>query len=170
MESAGKKSKEYTEEVVESTSYLSGQESSTEKIIFKKNPIAKHRENQPGGEGIQLTPHALGKAGEKVALRYLKDNKYKIVAANFRLFRGEIDIVAYDKRTLVFIEVKTRKSTDFGLPEESVTGAKQEQIKKIAQGFLTKNNLHETECRFDVVSITLDESKGYSIRHIKNAF
>ncbi len=100
----------------------------------------------------------------------MENQKYKIVAANFRLFRGEIDIIAYDKRTLVFVEVKTRKSTDFGLPEESVTGAKQEQIKKIAQGFLTKNNLHETECRFDVVSLTLDEDKGYSIRHIKNAF
>jgi putative endonuclease len=121
-------------------------------------------------EGIQLTPHALGKTGEKVALHYLENKKYKIVAENFRLFRGEIDIIAYDKHTLVFIEVKTRKSTDFGLPEESVTVAKQEQIKKIAQGFLTKNNLHETECRFDVVSLTLDAGKGYSIRHIKNAF
>jgi len=121
-------------------------------------------------EGIQITPHALGKSGEKVALHYLKDKKYKIVSENFRLFRGEIDIIAYDKRTLVFVEVKTRKSTDFGLPEESVTLSKQEQIKKIAQGFLTKNNLHETECRFDVVSLTLEEGKGYSIHHIKNAF
>ena len=86
------------------------------------------------------------------------------------MFRGEIDIVAYDKSTLVFVEVKTRKSTDYGLPEESITLSKQEQIKKIAQGFLTKNNLHETECRFDVVSLTLDEDKGYSIRHIKDAF
>jgi putative endonuclease len=121
-------------------------------------------------KGVQLKPHALGKSGEKVALRYLEDKKYKIVAQNFRLFRGEIDIVAYDKRTLVFVEVKTRKSTDFGLPEESVTLSKQEQIKRIAQGFLTKNNLYETECRFDVISLTFDEGKGYSIRHIKNAF
>lgn len=100
----------------------------------------------------------------------MEDKKYKIVAENFRLFRGEIDIIAYDKRTLVFIEVKTRMSTDFGLPEESVTLSKQKQIKKIAQGFLTKNDLHETECRFDVISLTLDKGKGYSIRHIKNAF
>ncbi len=121
-------------------------------------------------EGIQLTPHTLGKAGEKAALRFLKDKKYKIVTENFRLFRGEIDIIAYDKHTLVFVEVKTRKSIDFGLPEESVTLSKQEQIRKIAQGFLTKNNLHETECRFDVISLTFDEGKGFSIRHIKNAF
>ncbi|UCE23062.1 MAG: YraN family protein [Candidatus Aminicenantes bacterium] len=119
---------------------------------------------------MQFTPHTLGKSGEKAALRYLEDKKYKIVAENFRLFRGEIDIVAYDKHTLVFVEVKTRKNTDFGRPEESVTLSKQEQIRKIAQGFLTKNNLHETECRFDVVSLTFDEGKGYSIRHIKDAF
>ncbi len=155
---------------MEFASYFSGQESSAENVIFKKNRVIKPRENQTGGEGIQLTPHALGKSGEKVALRYLEDKKYKIVAKNFRLFRGEIDIVAYDKRTLVFVEVKTRKSADFGLPEESVTLSKQKQIKRIAQGFLTKNNLYEKECRFDVISLTIDEGKGYSIRHIKNAF
>ncbi len=153
-----------------SASYFRKSEPSAEKVIFKKNRIINPREKQQRVEGIQLTPHALGKSGEKVALRFLEDKKYKIVAENFRLFRGEIDIIAYDKNTVVFVEVKTRKSTDFGLPEESVTGAKQEQIKKIAQGFLTKNNLHEIECRFDVVSVTLEEDKGYSIRHIKNAF
>lgn len=153
-----------------SAPYFCKPEPSVEKVIFKKNRIINPREKQQGVEGIQLTPHALGKSGEKVALRYLEDKKYKIVAENFRLFRGEIDIIAYDKNTLVFVEVKTRKSADFGLPEESVTGAKQEQIKKIAQGFLTKNNLHEIECRFDVVSLTLKEGKSYSIRHIKNAF
>ncbi len=121
-------------------------------------------------EKSQHTPHALGKSGEKIALRYLEDKKYRILARNFRLFRGEIDIIALDRKILVFVEVKTRKSTDFGLPEESVTSSKQEQIKKIAQGFLTKNNLNETECRFDVVSLIFDEGKGFSIRHIQNAF
>ncbi len=86
------------------------------------------------------------------------------------MFRGEIDIIAFEKGTLVFVEVKARRSEDFGLPEESVTGAKQEQIKKIAQGFLAKNNLEDAECRFDVISITVDKDHGYSLRHIKNAF
>lgn len=121
-------------------------------------------------EKSQHTPHALGKSGEKIALRYLEDKKYRILARNFRLFRGEIDIIALDRKTLVFVEVKTRKSTDFGMPEESVTPSKQEQIRKIAQGFLTKNNLNETECRFDVISLIFDEGKGFSIRHIQNAF
>jgi putative endonuclease len=155
---------------LESASYFRESEFSAEKVIFKKNRVIKPTEKRPGLEGNQITPYALGKSGENAALRFLEEKKYKIVTKNFRLFRGEIDIVAYDKRTLVFIEVKTRRSTDFGLPEESVTLSKQKQIKKIAQGFLTKNNLHEIECRFDVVSLTLDEGIGYSIRHIKNAF
>ena len=116
------------------------------------------------------TPHDLGKSGEKIALNYLIDNKYKIIARGFRLFRGEIDIIAYDQETLVFVEVKTRRSTDYGSPEESVTPSKQRQIRKIAQGFLVKNNLQDVECRFDVISLSFDEKEGCSIRHIKDAF
>jgi putative endonuclease len=119
---------------------------------------------------IKQSPHALGKSGEKIACRYLKNKKYKILTQNFRLFRGEIDIIAFDINTLVFVEVKTRKSTDFGLPEESVTASKQKQIKRIAQGFLMRNNLQDAECRFDVISIHLDQSQRYRIRHIQNAF
>ena len=118
----------------------------------------------------KLTPYGLGKAGEEIALRHLKNKKFKIVAKNFRMYRGEIDIIAYDRKALVFIEVKTRKSRQFGLPEESVTFSKQKQIKKIAWGFLAKYNLQDVECRFDVLSLHFDEEKGYTIHHIKNAF
>ncbi len=121
-------------------------------------------------ERINQSTHALGKSGERIALRYLKNKKYKILARNFRLFRGEIDIIALNINTLVFVEVKTRKSTDFGLPEESVTPSKQKQIKKIARGFLMRNNLQDAECRFDVISIHLDQGQEYRIRHIQNAF
>jgi len=86
------------------------------------------------------------------------------------LFRGEIDIIAYDQKTLVFVEVKTRRSTDYGFPEESVTPSKQQQIRKIAQGFLTKNNLQDVECRVDVISLSFDEKEEDSIRHNKDAF
>ena len=115
-------------------------------------------------------PYDLGKSGEEIALHYLEDKKYKIITRGFRLFRGEIDIIAFDRKTLVFVEVKTRKSRDFGLPEESVTPSKQRQIRKIAQGFLAKNNFQDVECRFDVISLSFNENKGYSVRHIKNAF
>ena len=120
--------------------------------------------------GHKQAAHNLGKSGENIALNYLKDNKHNIIARNYRLFRGEIDIIASDQNTFVFVEVKTRKSTDYGFPEESVTPSKQRQIRKIAQGFLAKNNLEDVECRFDVISLSFDEKEGYSIRHIKNAF
>ena len=115
-------------------------------------------------------PYAFGKSGEEVALQYLENKKYRITAKSFRMFRGEIDIIAYDRSTLVFVEVKARKSRDFGAPEESVTPSKQRQIRKIAEGFLAKNNLQNVECRFDVISLLFTEDNGYSIHHIKDAF
>jgi len=117
-----------------------------------------------------LKPYDLGKAGEEVALKYLKRKKFKIIKKGFRLYKGEIDVIAYDRKTLVFVEVKTRRSSSFGLPEESVTTAKQRQIKKIAQGFMAFNNLENVECRFDVISLIFNKSDGYSIRHFKDAF
>ncbi|MGB2844115.1 MAG: YraN family protein, partial [Candidatus Aminicenantaceae bacterium] len=68
------------------------------------------------------------------------------------------------------VEVKTRRSKNFGFPEESVTPSKQQQIKKIAQGFLVKNNLQDIECRFDVISLSFNDNEKFSIHHIKNAF
>jgi len=116
------------------------------------------------------TAHAFGKSGEEAALRYLKNKKFKIIRRNFRFLRGEIDIIAYEKKTLVFLEVKARKSKEFGLPEESVTHSKQRQIKKVAKGFLAQNNLLDVQCRFDVLSLSFDEKKGYQINHIQDAF
>ena len=84
--------------------------------------------------------------------------------------RGEIDIIAYDKKTLVFIEVKTRKSQKYGRPEESVTPSKQKQIRRVAEGFLAKKNLCDMECRFDVLSLLFDKKDQCAITHIRNAF
>ncbi len=132
--------------------------------------MTEFEENDHLSKKRRQSAYTLGKSGEQTALRYLERLKYRIIARNFRLFRGEIDLIAYDRKVLVFIEVKTRKSTDFGLPEEFVTPNKQKQIKRIAQGFLTQNNLEDIECRFDVISLIFDEDEGYSIRHIKDAF
>lgn len=117
-----------------------------------------------------LSAYEVGRWGEEIALKYLKKRGYKIIEKGFRLFRGEIDIIAYDKKTLVFVEVKTRRDSRFGLPEESVTQAKMKQIRKISLGFLTNRNIGEVECRFDVIAIILNGNKGYSVSHIKNAF
>jgi putative endonuclease len=120
--------------------------------------------------GNKYEPHALGQSGEEAALQYLEKKKYKIIARSFRMFKGEIDIIAYDRKTLVFVEVKARRSRDFGAPEESVTPNKQRQIRKIAGGFLAKNDLQDVECRFDVISLLFADDNRYSIHHIKNAF
>ena len=114
--------------------------------------------------------HALGQKGEEIALARLKKNKYRIVERNYRLFRGEIDIIAYDGDTLVFCEVKTRASGEFGRPEESVTPAKQRQIRKIAQGYIMEKGLGDPDCRFDVISIILGDGKECDFRHFPDAF
>lgn len=114
--------------------------------------------------------HALGRSGEEAAVAYLKRKKFSLVERGFRFHRGEIDIIAYDGDTLVFIEVKTRRDKVFGLPEESVTPAKQTQLRRVAEAYLTVNDLCDVPCRFDILSVSYDEKKGYEIRHLENAF
>ncbi len=118
----------------------------------------------------KVLAHELGRSGESVALEYLKQKKYKIVDRGFRFLRGEIDIIAYDGRTLVFVEVKTRKSVKFSQPEESITPAKRKQLRKVAQGYLLRRNIQDVECRFDVLSLTFDDLEGYTVKHISDAF
>jgi putative endonuclease len=111
----------------------------------------------------------LGKRGEEAAVGLLKENGYKILARNYKTRLGEIDIIASDKDTLCFIEVKTRQSDRFGSPQEAVLRSKQRQIAKVALSFLKEKNLLDKKARFDVVSImhSGDESK---LDLIKNAF
>ncbi len=114
--------------------------------------------------------HALGRSGEEAAVGYLKKKKFRIVERGFRFHRGEIDIVAYDKETLVFVEVKTRHSGDFGSPEEAVTPTKQAQLRRLAEAYLALKNLGSIACRFDVLSVKTDEKGGYKVHHFRDAF
>ena len=102
--------------------------------------------------------------GEKLAAKYLKKQGYTIISQNYKAKMGEIDIIAMDKDTLVFAEVKQRKTADFGAPREFVTKEKQRKIKNTAQLYMMKNK-HNGNLRFDVVEV-LDKE----ITHIKNAF
>jgi len=95
----------------------------------------------------------LGKCGEEIAVDFLKEQGYKIIARNYKSRFGEIDIIARDKDTLCFVEVKTRHSDKYGLPEEAVTRLKQRQIAKSALSFLKARALLDKKARFDVVSI-----------------
>lgn len=106
--------------------------------------------------------------GEDLAYEYLKKIGYRIIDRNFRIRAGEIDIIAIDRDTLVYVEVKTRKSFRFGLPEEAVTYRKLKFIERAAQFYRLKHqNLPQLE-RIDVVAIDLS-TETPKIRHIKNA-
>lgn len=109
------------------------------------------------------------KLGEKEAIHFLKTNGYKIITQNYRTKFGEIDIIAQEKDTLVFIEVKARHTDTFGEPEAAVNKFKQNQISKAAIVFLKKNNLLEKRARFDIIAIRYI-NQSPKINLIKNAF
>ena len=104
-----------------------------------------------------------------MALRFLKKNGYRIFVRNYVCKMGEIDIIAKEKDTLVFIEVKTRTSTAFGPPQLAVNSAKQMQLSKVALYFLKEKSLEDVKARFDVVAILLGP-KGPEIELIRDAF
>lgn len=112
---------------------------------------------------------SLGKKGEDIAVAHLKKLGYKIIIRNYRGRLGEIDIIARDKDTLVFIEVKTRKTEEFGNPKEEVTRRKRHQISKVALEYLKRSGLSSVKARFDVVAIKLDRDSN-RIEVVKNAF
>lgn len=117
-----------------------------------------------------LSPYDLGKRGEEIAQNYLQRKGLKIIAKRFRFRRGEIDLIASERDTLVFVEVKARGAGSLGLPEESVNVKKQHQIRKIAEAYLALNKIEDVACRFDVISLVFDKREAYSITHIENAF
>ncbi len=98
---------------------------------------------------------SLGQQGEKLAVARLKKLKYKIIERNYRSPMGEIDIIAREKDTLVFVEVKTRSGKTFGPPVEAVTPSKQRQLSKAALAYLNQKKLRNIQARFDVVSVEL---------------
>ncbi|HOW57095.1 MAG TPA: YraN family protein [Smithellaceae bacterium] len=116
-----------------------------------------------------LTKITTGKEGEQIAAAYLGKNGYKICETNFRCPLGEIDIIAREKNTIVFIEVKTRKSNAFGYPEQAVGLKKQKKMSLLALWYLQEKKLSGAAARFDVVAIT-QRPEGNEIRLIKNAF
>ncbi len=109
-----------------------------------------------------------GRLGEIKAKQYLISIGYKIIETNYKNKIGEIDIIAKDQDTLVFVEVKTRMSNEFGNPLEAVNIYKQDKIRKVATVYLMKHKLLNVSCRFDVIGIRGDHDE--EITHIKNAF
>lgn len=111
----------------------------------------------------------LGNSGESRAASFLIDNGYKILAKNYRTKSGEIDIVASDKDTICFVEVKTRSTDRFGFPQEAILNSKKRRIAKTALLFLKEKKLLDKKARFDVVAIIFQRGLP-KIDLIRNAF
>ncbi len=110
----------------------------------------------------------LGIKGEEIAVSYLKKNAYSIRATNWRYGKKEIDIVAEKDDILVIIEVKTRRSTLFGEPEQFVSKAKRKNLINAANAYINRNDI-DLEVRFDIISIISNE-KTTQLNHIDDAF
>jgi putative endonuclease len=111
----------------------------------------------------------LGNSGETLAAYFLKQKGYRILERNYTTPIGEIDIIAKEGETIVFIEVKTRTDISFGYPFESVHIKKIQKLKKTALCYMKKQG-RESSARFDVISIILKEHGNPEIEHIKDAF
>ncbi len=112
---------------------------------------------------------ALGKRGEEVALRFLRKRGYRIVEKNYVCKMGEMDIIAKEKDTLAFIEVKARTSAQVGPPQLAVNATKQRPLSKVALNFLKEKKIEDAKARLDVVAILLGQ-KGEEIELIRDAF
>ena len=109
--------------------------------------------------------NSLGVSGEQQAKKYLIKQGYKVLETNYKTVLGEIDIVAKKDDFIVFVEVKTRSNTKFGLPRESVTPYKQNKIRAVATHYLKTKNMLNSNVRFDVIDILNGE-----LTHITNCF
>jgi putative endonuclease len=109
----------------------------------------------------------IGKEGEAAAARFLVKRGYKILEQNYRSSLGEIDIIARDRQTIVFVEVKTRGSLEYGSPKLAITPGKRRKITMAALLYLKKNSQMRASARFDVVTVRSDSG---DIHLIKNAF
>ncbi|KKQ37877.1 MAG: hypothetical protein US53_C0007G0016 [Candidatus Woesebacteria bacterium GW2011_GWA1_37_7] len=114
-----------------------------------------------------LTKVGIGRAGEDYSVKFLKKQGYKILSRNFRTSIGEIDIIAFDKDTLVFVEVKMRSTIKYGFPEEAVTTRKLRTIKRVADVFIKKHKYGKVKYRIDVMSILINNRNIVRTKLIK---
>lgn len=112
----------------------------------------------------------LGTRGERIAARSLKRSGYRIVVRNYRCPAGEVDLIAVDGDTVVFVEVKTRRSSETAYPEVNVTHHKRRQLTRVAKFYLAAQEAQHAPCRFDVVSVVHDGRGEPSVEHFINAF
>jgi putative endonuclease len=112
----------------------------------------------------------LGRRGEAAAATYLKDLGYRIAARNYRCPVGEVDVIALDGGTIVFVEVKSRTSADAADPEITVHEQKRRRLTRVARYFLSRKPGLDPPCRFDVVAVVLPETGPAEVEHFIDAF
>lgn len=122
------------------------------------------------GKIKKLVTTPLGQQGEELACQYLSRQGYRVIVKNYRTRQGEIDIIAEEHGTLVFVEVKTRRGHQCGHPFEAVTPAKCRQISKAALQYLAETEREGQPARFDVVAISVTGDAAPIIELAKNAF
>jgi len=120
----------------------------------------EHDRIKSSGKKIEL-----GKKGEDIAAGFLEESGYKVTRRNYRIGHSDIDIIAQDNGTLVFIEVRTKSREDRGMPEETLTARKLRRMKKTAELYIAFNH-YEGPARMDAVCIILDDSD--SIKHLEH--
>jgi putative endonuclease len=111
-----------------------------------------------------------GIKGEQIALSFLLGRGYQLLAKNWRCRSGEIDLIMMDGPVLVFVEVKARRGTSYGLPQEAVGSKKQAKIRRLAQYYLMVAKQNEQDLRFDVVAITFPGEQEPLVEHLQGAF
>jgi putative endonuclease len=113
---------------------------------------------------------SLGRRGEAEAEKYLRGLGYRIVGRRERVLRGDIDLVALDGRTVVFVEVRSRSDTEHGHPAETVGPKKQRRMVDLANAYIRRHRLEDCSVRLDVVTVTFAADVPPVVEHFQNAF
>jgi len=117
---------------------------------------------------MPTTRISIGKRGEEIARRHLARLGYEIVCSNYRRREGEIDIIAHDGETLVFVEVRSHSTPEFGTPAESIIRSKLEKIETVATLYMQETECEDIPCRFDAVEVYFKRGRLQRINHIQN--
>jgi len=129
------------------------------------------RRGAAAGENAADGRDALGRRGEDLAAEFLRRRGFRIVARRERVLRGDIDIVALDGRTVVFVEVRGRTDTRHGHPAETVGPAKRRRIAELANAYIRRHRLQDCQVRIDVVTVTFGAAGSEPVvEHFENAF
>ena len=113
----------------------------------------------------------IGKFGQQLAAQFLLKKGYQLLASNYHCQAGELDLILIDNQQIVFVEVKTRLSTDFGLPEEAINQTKKEKLYQASLDYLEQEQINHDNWRIDCLAIEIDKhNKKAKIRHHKNIY